>query len=247
MNQKDLISWCKAIPVLSAFAFSLLLFVCCFFVKETISAWPFLASYIDAGKSMFLPFVPRINLLFFLPEKARVLPFTFGHLLDFIILVNLSMVINPIAFPFWKKVSHEYQNNLYYDLHLENARLRLRPICVLLDVNRVILSDRQDLLDHSKEAGLKSASIRTWMKSRRSCDEEKEHGYSVGILARSRARYLELVHRQDMDTPITHPSFLYRFRESLAIRFFSTERFHVTRAAIALFSVSTPSFLMRYR
>jgi hypothetical protein len=247
MKQKDLIALWKVIPILSAFAFSLLLFVSIFCVQGTISALPFFASYIEEGKSMFMPFIPRINLFFFLPEEAQVLPFTFGHLLDFIILVNLSMVINPIALPFCKKVSHEYQNSLYYDLHIGNAHPRQRPICVLLDVNRVILLNGHDVLDHSKQAGLKHACIRTGMNSGQLCDEETEHGYPNGAPARLRARFLEPPQRQDRKPLITRSSFLYRSLGRLPRLAISTARFYVTRAVFASLFVSRPTFLMRYR
>jgi hypothetical protein len=245
MNQKNLISLWKTIPILSAFTFSVLLFVCSFSVKGTISALPLVAGYIGEGKSMFMPFIPRINLLFFLPEEAQVLPFTFGHLLDFIILVSLSMVINPIALPFWKKVCHEHQNNLYYDLHIGNAHPRQRPTCVLLDVNRAILLNRHDALDHPKLAGLKHACIRTGMNSGRSYDEETEHGYPAGNLARLRARFLESMHRQDREPPIIITSSLYRSRERLPGRDLFAARFYIARAVIASFFVSRPILLVR--
>ncbi len=247
MNQKHLISLWKIVPILSAFAFSLFLFVCCFSVKGTISALPLLAGYIGEGKSVFMPFIPRINLLFFLPEKAQVLPFTFGHLLDFIILVNLSMVINPIALPFYKKVSHEYRNNLYYDLHIGNALPRQRPTFALLDVNRVILLDKHDVLDLPNEAGLKHACIRKGMNSGRSYDEEIEHVFPVGILAWLRARFLKPLFQLDREPPITLASSLSRSRGRLPRQMLSTARFYIVRAVIASLFVSRPTFFMRYR
>ncbi len=247
MSQKDKISLWKTVPILSALAFSVLLFVCCFFVEETISALPFLANYIDAGKSIFFPFIPRINLLFFLPEKAQVLPFTFGHLLDFIILVNLSMVINPIALPFYKKVSNEYQNSLFYDLPMGIIDQRQIPICVLLNVSPVILLNRHKTIDHAKEADLKHASIRTGMASDRSRDEETEHGYSVGTLARLRAIFMEPKYRQDREPPITRSSSLNRSRERLLRRDLRPARFYNARAAFASFFASLPTPSARYR
>ncbi len=246
MNRKDLISIWKIVPILSAFAFSLLMFVCCFFVNGTISALPLFASYIDAGKSMFIPFIPRINVFFFLPEEAQVIPFTFGHLLDFIILVNLSMVINPITLPFFKKVSHEYKNNLYYDLHLGNTHQRQKPLFALLDANRVILLGRHEVLDHPNEAGWKYACVRTGTKPRRSYDDETENGYPAGILARSGAKFSKPIYQQDRELSTTRALSLYRFRERLPGLYIPTARFYVARAVIASFFASRTIFVMRY-
>jgi hypothetical protein len=242
MNQKSLITIWKAIPLLCAFSFSLLIFVCCFFVKETISALPFLADYIDAGKSIFLPFIPRINLFFFLPEEAQILPFTVGHLLDFIILANLSMVINPIALPFCKKVSHEYQNNLFYDLYIGNTRSRQRPTCALLDVNRVILLDRRDVFGQSNEVGLTHASTRTGMEHGRTRDDMSTHEHPFGRPARLRAIVSKSMCRQFRGLRLAGASFLYRFQR-LPGRDLVTARFHFARAVFASLFVSKSTFL----
>ncbi|MBN2150736.1 MAG: hypothetical protein JW839_04730 [Candidatus Lokiarchaeota archaeon] len=145
-SQKSMIKVWKSVPLLCTFFFSVLLFVCLFCVKETISVLPFLASYIDAGKSFFLPFVPQFNLFFFLPDEAQVLPFTIGHLIDFIIVVNIIIALNPIAFPFYKRVSREYYQDQFFDLQMDYIRPRQEPAWILLDArSAILLRDRCEL------------------------------------------------------------------------------------------------------
>jgi hypothetical protein len=222
MNRKNLITVWKTIPLLCAFSFSVLMFVCVFCVNGTISALPFFASYIETGNSIFLPFIPRINLFCFLPEEAQILPFTFGHLLDFIILVNLSMVINPITLPFYKKVNDEYQNNLYYDLHIGATRPRQRTSCAILDVNRVAFLDKY-----------------------RARDGAYQHGHQVGCVS-LRVGSSEDRQRQDLVQPVTNKSFLHRSRGRLLELDLVSARIHLARAVIASLFAPKPLIFARY-
>jgi hypothetical protein len=227
MNQKNWIIIWKTIPLLCAFSFSLLMFVCVFFVNGTISALPFFASYIDAGSSFFLPFIPRINLFCFLPEDAQILPFTFGHLIDFIIIVNLSMVINPIAFPFYKKVSNEYQNNMYYDLHLGAIHPRQRVSCALFDMKPAILLEKHDALDHSGKMDSKRWFNRMDNTLSRLCDDD--------------------VFRQYRKVRIAVTSFVHRSRGRFFEHVFVTARTRFARAFRASFFAPTRLIFARYR
>ncbi len=247
LNQKGMVSLWKIIPILSAFAFSLLLFVCCFCVKETISAMPFLASYIDAGKSVFLPFIPRINLFCFLPEDAQVLPFTIGHLIDFIFIVNLSMVVNPIALPFCKKVSREYQQNQFFDLHIGYVHPRQRATWTFLDVHPTILVNNQSVLDDVKEPGFGQGLRRPGLCGMRRLDGEAKDGHAVGFFAWLWSRPLRSTNWRGSEGIHTRISPLYRIHTELPGRERVATRSRFAPAFFASLFVPIPTLSARHR
>lgn len=222
MQRTHLILIWKTIPLLCAFSFSLLMFICIFFVNGTISALPFVASYIDAGKSIFIPFVPKINLFCFLPEAAQVLPFTFGHLIDFVIIVNTLMVINPIALPFYKKVNNEYRNEMFYDLHLGAVNTRQRAVHAMLDAPCTIMLDRQSSIDDQPECCLQAGAS---IPPRCAWNERRVHG-----------RVLVTRHVTPQET-----------RGFMPERVLASTRARHERAGISSISTLRPTFFARYR
>jgi hypothetical protein len=122
MKRTDKIKLLKITPILSIIAISMIVFVCSFFVKETIPLIPFVGEYIENGKSLLFPFIPSINVLVFLPEEYQVISLTLGHVADYALITNLAMVVNPIAYPFFNRVHHEYQHPVFYDINLGHAR-----------------------------------------------------------------------------------------------------------------------------
>jgi hypothetical protein len=122
MKRTDKINLLKITPILSIIAISMIVFMCSFFLKGTIPLIPFVNEYIENGKSVLLPFIPSINVLVFFPEEYQGIPLTIGHVVDFVVMANFAMVVNPIAYPFFKRVQHEYQHQVFYDITLGHAR-----------------------------------------------------------------------------------------------------------------------------
>ncbi|MBN2153217.1 MAG: hypothetical protein JW839_17315 [Candidatus Lokiarchaeota archaeon] len=247
MHQKDMINVYKTIPLLCAFTFALLLFVLCFCVKETISALPLFASYIDAGQSVFFPFIPQINLFFFLPEDAQVLPFTIGHVIDFIIIMNLVLLVNPVAYPYYKKISHEYQQGQFYDLHIGCARARQRTPLAMLDVNPKILVSRHAVLDGEEDLGHGCVAIRSGSLGARWPIAEAALGRpAAGHGARLRSRPRKSTGWRDPASPSTRVPHLYRSPVALPGR----EVASTARAVSSIFGIlfaPITIFSTRYR
>ncbi|MBN1801597.1 MAG: hypothetical protein JW891_08845 [Candidatus Lokiarchaeota archaeon] len=67
---------------------------------------PFLAlffEYVECGRSIFIPFFPKINILGFLPNAEEITKFTFGHLFDIIIVANLILLVETIIYHYYIK------------------------------------------------------------------------------------------------------------------------------------------------
>jgi len=247
LNQKVRINVYKAIPLLCSFTFALILFTLCFCVKETISALPLFASYIDAGTSVFLPFIPRINLLFFLPEKAQVLPFTIGHLIDLIIIVNLIVVVNPVAYPYYKKISNEYQYNYFYDLYIGCARSLQKTPQALLDFNPVIIVNRQCVLDDVKVLEPGHVSIQPGREHGQVVKEEALDGHAVRSLVWQISRQPGSTSGLDPAVIITRSSALYWTRAMFNGHKRAGTRSRAARAIFPSFFSLIPIFCTRHR
>ncbi len=247
MSQKTLIKIWKTAPLIFTFSFSLLLFVCFFCVKEMLSALPMFASYIEAGKSVFLPFIPRINLFCFLPEEAQVLPFTIGHLIDFVIIVNLSMVVNPIALPFYKKVRREYQQNQFFDLHIGYVRPRQRPTWVFFDVNPTILLNNQCVLDDSKGPGFGCVSDMSETRRQRMISSKAKDSHAVGFITRFQSRPLRSPKSLGLEPITTRISPACSKSAGIPARDLTVTRYRVSHNIFASVFTSTSSISVRHR
>jgi hypothetical protein len=76
----------------------------------------FFNNYIGSGNSFFIPFLPKINLLWYLPKPFSMISFSLGHLIDIIILINIiGYLQSSIYHYFVKKVYlNEYSQVLMY-------------------------------------------------------------------------------------------------------------------------------------
>lgn len=61
-------------------------------------------NHIISGNSFFIPFLPNVNLLGFLPEKYQIIQFSLGHLIDIIIIANIFHWIRITVYHYYKKV-----------------------------------------------------------------------------------------------------------------------------------------------
>ncbi|MEX2684130.1 MAG: hypothetical protein Q6373_021350 [Candidatus Sigynarchaeota archaeon] len=247
MNQKDKINIYKAVPLLFAFTFALILFVFFFCVKETISALPLFASYIDAGNSVFLPFIPRVNLLFFLPESAQVLPFTIGHLIDFIIIVNLIVVVNPVAYPYYKKISNEYQYNQFYDLYVGYSHSLQKEPQILLDIDPMILVNRQCVFDDLKELESGHVSMQPGTIDEQLVHHDATDKHAVRFVEPPGSRQLQSTICFHPAPDVPRSSSLHRTRAIFLGYGRNGTRSRVARAVFTLLFSLIPIFCSRHR
>jgi len=76
-------------------------------------------AYVNSGSSFFIPIIPNINLLSFLPEKGQIIGLTLGQLIDIIIMVNLLGYIESSIYHFFKKkyLNEEFKEVSYLDIN----------------------------------------------------------------------------------------------------------------------------------
>jgi len=72
-------------------------------------------SYIDGGKSLFLPFVPDLdfNLLIQIPDFLPPIKFTMGHLFDIIIIINLYFYLETSVYHYYKRAYMKEDDLIY--------------------------------------------------------------------------------------------------------------------------------------
>ncbi len=81
---------------------------------------PFLTSffydYFTSNYSIFIPSLPYINILWFLPYKYQITKFSIGHLIDIVIIINLSFSIQASFYHYIQRVclNEETQIFVYY-------------------------------------------------------------------------------------------------------------------------------------
>lgn len=78
----------------------------------------FLYDYIKSGKSIFIPQLPYINILSFLPEGNRSIKFSLGHLIDIFIFINIFTYIDSFFYHYAKITCINKGNQMLFDLNL---------------------------------------------------------------------------------------------------------------------------------
>ncbi|MFW9785407.1 MAG: hypothetical protein ACFFFB_24210 [Candidatus Heimdallarchaeota archaeon] len=83
----------------------------------------FFNDYIGSGNSLFIPFLPKVNLFWYLPEPFCIIPFNLGLLIDIIILINIIGYIQTTIYHYFVKrvYLNEITPILYFDLRVLNS------------------------------------------------------------------------------------------------------------------------------
>lgn len=90
----------------------ILVFITSFFLNSLIYVFltdvPVLISllekYFTSGNSFFIPIIPNINILWFLPEKYQIIWLSIGQLIDIFIFINLISYIDSSFYHYVKSV-----------------------------------------------------------------------------------------------------------------------------------------------
>lgn len=64
----------------------------------------FFNNYFKAGKSLFLPFLPCSNIIWFLPEETQIIQFSTGHLIDIIFIINIIAIVDRSCYHYYIRV-----------------------------------------------------------------------------------------------------------------------------------------------
>ncbi|HEY0089290.1 MAG TPA: hypothetical protein VGB37_10625, partial [Candidatus Lokiarchaeia archaeon] len=95
----------KQLKIIPLFIFSTLSFIATLFYifLKDIQILPILLKeYIDSGNSIFIPYIPYINVFWFLSEKNQVIRLSIGQLLDLIIIYNIISYIETNLYHYIK-------------------------------------------------------------------------------------------------------------------------------------------------
>ncbi len=102
----------KAIVLILFFAYIPITFIFLLY-KDTPGLSAFFKEYLTSGKSLFLPFLPYNNILWFLPEEYQFIQFSIGHLIDIILIINFVAFVERSGYHYFVKVclNENYQES----------------------------------------------------------------------------------------------------------------------------------------
>jgi hypothetical protein len=96
----------KGITSLSIITTPVIILAGIIFILVLQQSVPSLFGQVASGSSFFIPFIPAIDLLGFLPESVPAIPFTLGNLVDLIIDIFIALTIGIIPYR-WHKSARE--------------------------------------------------------------------------------------------------------------------------------------------
>ena len=106
------------------------------FIYGFLGDVPYLISifkdYITSGSSIFLTFLPSSNIFWFLPDKIQFISFSFGFLIDIILIINLGTLVERSAYHYYIKVCLEENYQKFLDLGSNNQIYDLSQGSVIL-------------------------------------------------------------------------------------------------------------------
>ncbi len=114
----------------------ILVFITSFFLVSLIYMFlrdvPVLLSlfekYFTSRNSFFFPFIPNINILWFIPEKYQIFPLSIGQLIDILIIINIISYIDSSFYHYVKNIclNNESLTFTFLDLYTfgNNGELR---------------------------------------------------------------------------------------------------------------------------
>ena len=92
----------KIIPLFIFITLSFIATIFYIFLKDIEIVPILLKEYIDSGNSIFIPYIPYINVFWFLSEKNQVIRLSIGQLLDLIIIYNIISYIETNLYHYIK-------------------------------------------------------------------------------------------------------------------------------------------------
>ncbi len=124
MKRTNKLPLLKAIPILGVLSMGVLVLVSVICINESKSFLPAFATYIDSGRSLFIPDLPRIDILWFLPLELQFIPLTLGNVIDIVIFINIGLVLNRIPYECYRRASESQLMIPIVDLHLDGRYMK---------------------------------------------------------------------------------------------------------------------------
>jgi hypothetical protein len=125
MKRTNKLPLLKAIPLLGVFSLGVVFLVCALCINESRTFLPAFAAYIDSGRSLFIPDLPRIDLLWLLPPEQQFIPLTWGNIIDIVIFINIGLTLNKIPYDCYRRASESRLGVQIVDLHLDGHNFKI--------------------------------------------------------------------------------------------------------------------------
>ena len=117
-KSKHFYKFCSILIILLLLCILSFIFIFIIFKDLTILV-SFFYDYIDSGKSIFIPLLPKINIIFFIPGADQITKFTYGHLIDIILLINITTWLESSFYHYFiKKFMYNGVDLIYMELEL---------------------------------------------------------------------------------------------------------------------------------
>ena len=139
--------YCKKFGMLSVLTF---IFICLpiafifIFLRHIPIIFSLIEDYVNSGSSFFIPFIPNINLLGFLPERGPTIGLTLGQLIDIIIMINLFAYIESSIYHFFKK---KYLNEELQEIKVRIMESNTNQVYVFFNNNHAMLENAKRMYD----------------------------------------------------------------------------------------------------
>ncbi|MEX2726824.1 MAG: hypothetical protein Q6353_006205 [Candidatus Sigynarchaeum springense] len=124
----------QTILILGILSLGMLYLVCVICINEIKAFLLAFAVYIDSGRSLFVPDLPRVDLLWFLPPELQPVSITWGNVIDIIIFINIGLTLNKIPYDYYRRVKEGQIEVSIVDLHLDK-RNEKKESTGTIDVN----------------------------------------------------------------------------------------------------------------
>jgi len=106
----------KIICLVALFFMSILVTFILIFINDIPVLSSLFNEYITSGNSFFIPILPYINLLGFIPEEHQIFQLSLGHLLDIIIIVNIFSSIERSVYQYYTRICLSEQNLIFINM-----------------------------------------------------------------------------------------------------------------------------------
>nr|MDO8085587.1 hypothetical protein [Candidatus Sigynarchaeum springense] len=117
----------RTTPILGVLSTGVLFLVCMICINECREFFPAFAECFDSGRSVFVPDLPRIDLLWFLPPDKQPVAITWGNIIDVIVFINIALTLNKIPYDCYRRVKEGQMVIPIVDLHLDKRDVKDRP------------------------------------------------------------------------------------------------------------------------
>ena len=90
-----------------------------------------LENYLNSGNSFFIPGVPNINILWFLPKEFQIIQLTVGQCIDIITILNLTCYFESLIYHYikWTLLNKDSQGFLYLDPFYLESKNKHSEMC----------------------------------------------------------------------------------------------------------------------